>query len=108
MRLALLFLAALAAYDVHAADRSPEFAAGRAYYSDGEFRKAAAHFQLALKADPDDAEACYWAGMAYQRLADISTPFGGRYNSKARQYLSRAAELSPNRPDYRLELFNHL
>jgi tetratricopeptide (TPR) repeat protein len=108
MKLAFLILTAFVAYGANAADRSPEFAEGRAYYADGDFKKAVAHFELALKSDPNDADANYWTGMAYQRLADIATPFGGKYNSKARRYLSKAVLLSPNRPDYRLELFNHV
>ena len=108
MKFSLPLLAVLTAYVVNAANTDTEFAIGRTYYEQGEFKKAAAHFQLALKTNPDDAGACYWTGLAYQRLADIATPFGGRYNSKARDYLARAVSLSPNRADYRLELFNHL
>jgi tetratricopeptide (TPR) repeat protein len=90
-----------------AAQRS-EMEIGRAYYMDAEFKKAAVHFELALTADPRSADGCYWAGMSYQRLADIALPFGGRYNAKARIYLTRAMELAPNRPDYRRELFEFL
>jgi len=108
MKFSLLILAAFLTYSGYAGNKEAEFSAGRTYYADGEFKKAVTHFQLALQVDPDNAEACYWTGMAYQRLADISTPFGRRYNSKARQYLTRAAALSPYRSDYRLELFNFL
>jgi tetratricopeptide (TPR) repeat protein len=108
MKLAFSILTASMAFHANAADRSPEYSEGRAYYADGNFKKAVAHFELALRADPDDADANYWTGMAYQRLADIATPFGGKYNSRARRYLSKAVLLSPNRPDYRLELFNHV
>jgi tetratricopeptide (TPR) repeat protein len=55
----------------------------RAYYTEGEFKKAVAHFQLSLKVDPNDAESYYWMGMSYQVLADIDFPFAGKYTSKA-------------------------
>lgn len=85
-----------------------EFAIGRQYYSDGEFKKAVTHFQLALKASPNDAQSHYWIGMSYQMLADIATPFGGKHNAKARVHLAKAVELAPNRQDYRRELFDFL
>jgi len=81
---------------------------GRGYYTAGEFKKAVAHFQLALKTVPDNAESYYWMGMSYQRLADIALPFGGRYSAKARVCLTRAVELAPARLDYRDELFEFL
>src|SRR6266436_3108249 len=101
----LIFLAALSC---EAASQASEFATGRAYYTEGEFKKAAAHFQLALKVNPDDAESYYWMGMSYQVLADIAFPFAGRYNSKARICLTKAMELAPTRSDYRRELFDFL
>jgi tetratricopeptide (TPR) repeat protein len=90
------------------AEPGSEFAAGRAQYEVGAFKKAATHFQRALKTDPDDPEVNYWAGMAYQGLADVAAPFGGRYNSKARLYLTKAVDLAPRRADYRRELFAFL
>ena len=98
----------LAGFGGQAAGQASEFAAGRAYYAGGEFGRAAAHFRLALKAHPNDAEACYWTGMSYQRLAAAATPFGGKYNSKARDYLTQATTLAPGRPDFRLALFDFL
>src|SRR5258705_5707402 len=104
----MLVLVMLACLGGQAAGQQSEFATGRAYYAEGEFRKATAHFQLALKTNPNDAEAYYWMGMSYQVLADIATPFGGKYNSKARLCLTKAMELAPSRPDYRRELFDFL
>lgn len=85
-----------------------EFAIGRAYYSDGEFKRAAAHFQMAIRTSPDGAEAYYWSGMSYQMLADIAAPLGGKYNAMARVNLTKAAELAPYRLHYRRELFEFL
>jgi tetratricopeptide (TPR) repeat protein len=108
MKVNLAILTLLVAFSGPAAGQRSEIEAGRGYYTDGEFKKAAAHFQLALKTDPNSAEAYYWMGMSYQRLADIALPFGGGYNAKARVYLTRAVVLAPSRPDYRQELFEFL
>jgi tetratricopeptide (TPR) repeat protein len=81
------------------------FAAGRAFYVNGNFKKAASQFQLALDADPNDADSSYWLGLSYQSIADLSEPFGAKYRGKARLALSKAAALAPDRPDYRRELF---
>ena len=85
-----------------------EFAAGRASYSEGEFRQAVVHFQRALQDEPRDAACNYWLGRSYETLADIAIPFGGKYRSLARTYLTKALELEPNRPEYRRELFDFL
>ncbi len=106
MKLSVILL--LAGLGRAATGQQGEFAAGRASYDQGEFKQAAAHFQAALRANPDDAETYYWTGMSYQMLADIAVPFGGKYNAKARINLTRAMELAPNRPDYRRELFDFL
>jgi tetratricopeptide (TPR) repeat protein len=98
----------LVIFATHAIGQQSEFAAGRAYYQSGEFKQAAAHFQLALDADPRSAEFNYWLGRSYETLADIATPFGRKYRSLARRHLTRAAELAPGRSDYRSELFEFL
>jgi len=85
-----------------------ELAAGKAYYQSGEFKQAVAHLKLALKSEPRNAESNYWLGRSYETLADIATPFGWRYRSLARTYLTKAAELAPNQPEYRQELFEFL
>jgi tetratricopeptide (TPR) repeat protein len=108
MNLNLCALILLAALGGKAAGQRSEFAIGRAYYTEGEFKKAAAHFQLALNSSPNDAESYYWMGMSYQVLADIAAPFDARYNSKARVCLTKAVELAPSRRDYRRDLFDFL
>jgi tetratricopeptide (TPR) repeat protein len=108
MKVTLTILTVLAVCICPAAGQRSEIETGRAYYTQGEFKKAAAHFQLALKTDPSNADSYYWMGMSYQRLADIALPFGGSYNAKARFFLTRAVELAPTRPDYRGELFEFL
>src|ERR1043166_7560380 len=108
-RLSLLTILGLTALGgrMNAAERS-EFAAGRVYYAEGEFKRAATFFQRAIEGRPDDAEAYYWAGLSFERLADIATPFGGRYNSKALDCLAKAVKLAPGRADYRKTLFDLL
>ncbi len=108
MRVNLTILTLLGAFCGPAAGQRSEIEAGRTYYMAGEFKKAATHFQLALKTDPNTAEPYYWMGMSYQRLADIALPFGGRYNARARVYLTKAVQLAPTRSDYRGELFEFL
>jgi tetratricopeptide (TPR) repeat protein len=109
MKTSLTFLLLLlAVLNGPAAERNSEFAVGRSFYAQGEFKKAVVHFQLSLDANPCDAEAFYWIGVSYQKLADIALPFGGRYHSKALVFLTRAVELAPTRRDYRLELFEYL
>jgi tetratricopeptide (TPR) repeat protein len=108
MKLNLSVLILLAVLGNEAAGQESEFATGRAYYTEGEFKKAVTHFQLALKVNPNDAESYYWIGMSNRVLADIAFPFAGKYTSKARVYLTRATELAPGRLDYRRELFDFL
>src|SRR5882724_4518744 len=108
MKLSLFVLTLLAVLGAEAAGQASEFATGRAYYMEGEFKKAVAHFQLALNANPNDAESYYWMGRSYQVLADIQSPFDYKYKSKARINLTKAMELAPGRSDYRRELFDFL
>jgi tetratricopeptide (TPR) repeat protein len=108
MKINWTMLTLLAVFSGPLAAQRPEIETGRAYYMQGEFKKAAAQFQLALKTHPENAESYYWMGMSYQRLADIALPFGGAYNGKARVCLTKAMVLAPDRPDYRRELFEFL
>ena len=106
MKLELAVLIMLPALALQAAEIRSDFASGRAYYQQGDFKKALIHFQRALKTDPNNAEVYYWTGMSYQGLGDVATPFGARYHSKARAYLRKAVDLAPGRTHYRRELFD--
>ena len=108
MKLRLLLLVLFAGLCSEAAEQQSEYMAGRASYAAGDFKNAARHFQRAVDADPDDAESYYRAGMTYEVLADIATPFGARYNAKARRCLTQAVQLRPDRQDYRRSLFDFL
>jgi tetratricopeptide (TPR) repeat protein len=105
VNLVVLFLIAAVG---RSADLRSDLAVGRAYYAEGDFRKAVTHLQRQLKLDPDEPEVNYWTGMAFQGLGDVATPFGARYNAKAIVYLTRAAALAPGRSDYRKALFDFL
>jgi Flp pilus assembly protein TadD len=85
-----------------------ELTAGKAFYRSGEFKQAAAHFQLALQTDPLNGESHYWLGRSYETLADIATPFGRKYRLLAGAHLAKAAELAPGQAEYRRELFEFL
>ncbi len=92
-----------------AAELRSDLAAGRAYYGDGEFKKAAAHFERAVKSDPDNAASHFWLGKSYGVLGNIGGPALGKHASaKARIHLTKAVGLAPNRQDYRDELFEFL
>jgi tetratricopeptide (TPR) repeat protein len=108
MKMKLILLILLTGLGAEAAAKQSEFAMGRACYTEGEFKKAVSHFQLAVNVNPNDAQSYYWMGMSYQVLADIAFPFSGKYNSKARASLTKATELAPDRSDYRKELFDFL
>ena len=107
MRLRLSILVALTSLYAQADDRDGEIAAGRRYYAEAEFKKAAARFEVLCNSN-NDAEACYWAGVSYERLADVRTPFGCKTEAKAHQYFSKAMKLMPGLRIYRDALFNFL
>src|SRR5579872_5317498 len=85
-----------------------EVARGKTWYLEGEFKKAAAVFESVIRANPENAEAWYWAGMSNQALGDIAFPFAGRQNARARKYLKTASILAPERPEYRMAYFDFL
>jgi hypothetical protein len=107
MKLTMWAVLAGTALCMQAAEPNREFATGREYYSAAQFGKAASLFHVSCNRD-GDAEACYWTGLSYERMADISMPFGCRTSAKARHYLQRAANLAPDVAMYRGALFDFL
>ena len=97
----------IAVHTAGAVQPSPEFSAGLSYFEAAEFGKAAVRFGVECNADRN-AEACYWTGIAYERLADIRIPFGCRTAAKAHTFLAKAVNLAPHEPAYRDALFNFL
>jgi tetratricopeptide (TPR) repeat protein len=83
--------------------------AGRRDYAAGEFKRAASHFQRALRAHPNDADSCFWLGKSYEMLGDTRGPvLGARASFKARFYLTKAVRLAPDNEGYRRELVEFL
>ncbi len=107
MRLGLSLVVVLTVSNAQGIEQNCETAVGREYYAAAKFAKAAAVFQVACKAS-NDADACYWAGMAYEKLADIAMPYGCHISAKAHQYFTDALKLAPGRPTYRDALFEFL
>ena len=88
-----------------AAELRSDFDIGRSYYAAGDFKNAARHFQRAVNAAPQDAEAYYWAGLSQQGLSDMAAPFDAHHRSKTCAYLTKAIELAPSHIEYRRALF---
>jgi len=108
LQLASILLLIFASAGSSAESRSALYA-GHHDYAAGEFKKAASHFQRALKADPNDADSCFWLGKSYEMLADIRGPLlGARTSFKARFYLAKALQLAPDNEEYRRELLEFL
>jgi len=107
LKLTLSIAVALMALYLQAAEPNPEFLAGRDYYAAAEFGKAAGRFQALCNTD-HDAQACYWTGLSYERLADVKMPFGCRIDAKAHEYFAKATKLAPTVPLYRDALFDFL
>ncbi len=107
-KLAPVFLS-IFALSGQGAESLNEVLAGRHSYNAGDYRRAVAHFEKAVKADPNDAGAYFWRGKSYALIGDLSGPlFGNRVLSKARLSFARAVELAPENHDYRREFFNFL
>jgi tetratricopeptide (TPR) repeat protein len=91
------------------AESNNEVSAGHNSYNAGNYKKAAAHFEKAVKTNPNDAAAYLWLGKSYALNGDLSGPLlGNRVLSKARASFAKAVELAPENHDYRREYFNFL
>jgi len=62
---------------------------GATFYAKGEYVKAAACFQQALRAKPLDANCLYFMAVTYQRLGNLP---------KARQYYEAVVRVAPETP----------
>ena len=105
--LSISVLLAVSVLRLDSVQRDDNLVVGREYYAKAEFRKAAAHLQAACTKN-SVADACYWAGMSYETLGDIATPFGCSMNSKAHVYFAKALDLAPGNRIYRNALFAFL
>jgi tetratricopeptide (TPR) repeat protein len=108
VRVTVVMLMLVSAAGSPAADLRSDLAAGQDCYRQGNFKPAVSHFRRALRVNEYDAELNYWMGRAYEGRADVATPFGAGYQSKALVFLRRAVALAPDRAEYRRELFDFL
>src|SRR6478672_11092445 len=94
----------LIAVSTFAAD-SPPIAAGRAALDRGDADQAIAQFEKAVAANPKDARAHYYLGLANGRKAQKAGMFGGMsYIGAAKDGWLRAIELDPRYLEARLRL----
>jgi tetratricopeptide (TPR) repeat protein len=81
---------------------------GRNYYMQGEYKKATEALEKAAAADPENSEIALWAGRAFGRRAETSSPFTAPgLASKARQYFEKAVHLNPKDMDALSDLFEY-
>jgi hypothetical protein len=107
MRRALWIAVVVASQSATGAERYSGIAAGQEYYTAGKFKLAAAYFRPGCDIG-HDAEACYWSGLSYERLADVRIPFGCSTETKAHEYYGKAAGIAPAHRAYRDALYDFL
>jgi tetratricopeptide (TPR) repeat protein len=79
---------------------------GRNLYMQGEYKKATEALDRASSADPASSEIAMWAGRAYGRRAETSSPFTAPgHASKARQYFEKSVQLNPKNVEAWSDLF---
>jgi len=77
MKLNLSVLILLSVLGGEAAGQESEFAAGRAYYMEGELKKPWRILNWHSKLTPELCRVLYWMGMAYQVTGGHRFPFAG-------------------------------
>ena len=69
---------------------------GKNYYMLAEYKKASEALEKAAVADPGNSDYALWAGRAFGRRAETSSPFTAPgLASRARQYFEKAVQLNP-------------
>jgi cytochrome c-type biogenesis protein CcmH/NrfG len=82
--------------------------AGKNYYMLAEYKKASEAFEKAALADPSNSEYALWAGRAFGRRAETSSPFTAPgFASRARQYFEKAVQLNPKNSEALSDLFEY-
>ncbi len=81
---------------------------GKAWYMEGDYKKASQCFEKAVAADPRNSRYHHWLGRAYGKRAETSSfltaPGLAR---KAREHFERAVELDPNSIEAVNDLFEY-
>lgn len=81
---------------------------GRNYYMQGEYKKATEALEKAAAADPGNSDIALWAGRAFGRRAETSSPFTAPgLASKARQFFEKAVQLNPKNMEALSDLFEY-
>jgi tetratricopeptide (TPR) repeat protein len=81
---------------------------GKNYYMLGNFKKSSDFFKDAAEADDKNTEYQLWAGRAFGRRAENSSPLRAPdYAGKALEYFEKAVELEPDNLDALGDLFDY-
>ena len=81
---------------------------GRNYFMKGEYKKASEILEKAVAGDPTNSELALWAGRAFGRRAETSSPFTAPgYASRTRQYFEKAVQLNPKNLEALTDLFEY-
>jgi len=81
---------------------------GKAYYMEGDYKKASQYFEKAIAAEPRNARYHHWLGRAYGKRAETSSFLTAPgLASKARQHFEKAVELDPNNLEAISDLFEY-
>lgn len=81
---------------------------GRNHFMKGEYKKASEVLEKAAAADPGNSDIALWAGRAFGRRAETSSPFTAPgYASRTRQYFEKAVQLNPRNLDALTDLFEY-
>lgn len=81
---------------------------GKAYYMEGDYKKASESFQKAVSAEPTNSSYHHWLGRAYGKRAETSSFLTAPgYAAKARQEFEKAVELDPNNLEALNDLFEY-
>lgn len=81
---------------------------GKAYYMEGDYKKASAYFEKAVAADPRNSAYHHWLGRAYGKRAETSSfVTAPGFARKARQHFEKAVELDPKNLEAINDLFEY-
>ncbi len=94
--------------EIHTKDAAVLELIGRNYYMQGEYKKATEVLEKAAAADPGNAEIALWAGRAFGRRAETSSPFTAPgHATKTRQFFEKSVQLNPKNMDALSDLFEY-
>jgi tetratricopeptide (TPR) repeat protein len=102
------YVNAIKALDGISGSGPAEFVRGQAHYYQGDFKKASAAFEEAVKAQPNESNYHLWLGRALGRRAETASPFTAPgLATKARDSFQKAVDLNPKNIDALDDLFQY-